>query len=273
MQFRLDLLKKLKNEIIRREKEIYEALYKDLRKPEFEVYASEISIVLGELRLMIKNLRKWAKPQKVRSTIVNFPSRNRIYKQAYGNCLIISPWNYPWHLSFSPLIGAISAGNTVVLKPSEVSSNTSALISEILTSVFDENYVAVIEGDAEIAKELLKLKWDYIFYTGSIPKGKIVAKIAAQTLTLVTLELGGKNPCIIEKSAKLKLSARRIVWGKFLNGGQSCIAPDYLIVHESIKEQLVNLLKKEIHNTYGETIKTSPDLTSVGLQPKSDKVF
>jgi len=263
LKFRKDSLRRLRNEILKREKDIYKALDEDLRKPEFEVYGSEIYIVLEELSLMLKKLKKWSKPKRIRTNLLNFPSNNRIYRQPYGNCLIISPWNYPLHLSFSPLIGAISAGNTVILKPSELSSNTSKLIFEISDSCFEDEHVAVVEGDAEIATMLLKQKWDYIFYTGSVTKGKIVAKMAAESLTPVTLELGGKNPCIVEKTANLNIAARRIVWGKFLNGGQSCVAPDYVIIHESLKESFINLFKIEINKAYGEDVKSSSDLTRI----------
>lgn len=263
LNFRIDSLKKLRNEIISKEKDIYKALHLDLRKPEFEVYGTEISIVLGELKLIIKKLKKWSKPQKVVPVIVNFPSTSKIYKQPYGACLIISPWNYPLHLSFLPLIGAVAAGNTVVLKPSELSANTSRLISEIVEKCFDVRHVSVVEGDAEIAKDLLKRKWNYIFFTGGIAKGKIVARIAAESLTPVTLELGGKNPCIIDETANIQLSAKRIIWGKLLNGGQSCVAPDYLIIHESVKQQFITSFIKEVHKAYGQNIKSSPDLTRI----------
>jgi len=199
----------------------------------------------------------------VRASLLNFPSRARRYPEPYGNVLIISPWNYPFQLALAPLIGAVASGNTVTLKPSEFSTATSQLLQEIIDEAFESSHVKVIQGDATIAKELTSLKWDYIFFTGSPPVGKAIYKAAAKHLTPVTLELGGKNPCVIHKSANLKIAAKRIVWGKFLNAGQTCIAPDYILVHSSIKQELIEYLKVEIINFFGENPNNSPDFPRI----------
>nr|WP_299557493.1 aldehyde dehydrogenase [Seonamhaeicola sp.] len=261
--YRLQLLKALKAEIISREQAIYDALKKDFRKPEFESYLSEFGLVLSELNLVIKNLKKWAKPKRVKASILTYPSKDYIYKEPYGNVLIIGPWNYPFLLTIEPVIMAIAAGNTVVLKPSELTENTSKLVSEIINTVFPKEVATSVQGAVDVATELLAQKWDYIFFTGSVPVGKIVAKAAAKHLTPVTLELGGKSPCIIDDTVDLKLAARRIVWGKFLNGGQTCIAADYLIVKDTIKAPLLDMLKKEITRAYGNDPKASVDFPRI----------
>ena len=263
ISFRLSLLKALKIEILSKEQGIFEALHKDFKKSEFETFVSEFGIVISELNLAIKNLKKWSKPKRIFPSILTFPSTDYIYKEPYGNVLIIAPWNYPFLLAIEPLIMAIAAGNTVVLKPSELTQNTSKLLTEIIKNVFLENTAISIEGGVKIATELLEQKWDHIFFTGSTKVGKIVAKAAAKHLTPVTLELGGKSPCIIDETVNLKLVARRLVWGKLLNAGQTCIAPDYVIVKSSIKEQLIAVLKQEIVRRYGEKPKDSPDFPRI----------
>lgn len=261
--FRLSLLKALKKEILSKEEDIYQALNKDFKKCQFETFVSEFGIVISELNLAIKNIKKWSKPKRIFPSILTFPSTDYIYKEPYGNILIIAPWNYPFLLAIEPLIMAISAGNTVVLKPSELTKNTSRLLTKIIENVFPKNAAISIEGGVEIATKLLEQKWDHIFFTGSTKVGKIVAKAAAKYLTPVTLELGGKSPCIIDETVNLKLVARRLVWGKLLNGGQTCIAPDYVIVKSSIKEQLITVLKQEIIRRYGEKPKDSPDFPRI----------
>jgi aldehyde dehydrogenase (NAD+) len=238
---RIAKLKALKKLIEKREKDIAEALYKDFKKPEFETYATETAIILSELKLIIKKLNKWAKPKKVKSSLLNFPSSDYIYPQPYGNVLVLAPWNYPFQLSVSPAIGALAAGNTVVIKPSEFAPATSQLTKEIFAEVYPEEQAAVVLGGIEASKELLEQKWDYVFFTGSVPVGKIVAKAIAPNLTPATLELGGKNPCIIHKSAKIDLAAKRIVWGKFINAGQTCISPDYILIDKKKKPNLLRL--------------------------------
>ena len=254
---RKELLKNLKKEIKNNEKEIEYALFKDLGKSEGESYLTELHFVYSELNIAIKNIDKWVKRKSVRSSLLNFPSSDYIIAQPYGITLHISPWNYPFQLSIAPLIGAIAAGNTVVLKPSEYSLNTSFLLEKIIDNVFPEDLVKVIQGGPEEATELLNYHWDYIFFTGSLNVGKIVAEKAAKFLTPTTLELGGKNPCIIDETASIKVTAKRIVWGKFINCGQTCIAPDFLIVNEKIKNKLVNEIINEIKHIYGDDAQIS----------------
>ncbi|NVK52752.1 MAG: aldehyde dehydrogenase [Flavobacteriaceae bacterium] len=260
---RKKLLKNLLSELLKREKEIVDALYADFKKSEYESVMTETSIVISELKRTIKKLKVWAKPQAVMPVVLNFPSTSKIYKEPYGNVLVISPWNYPYQLALVPLIGAIAAGNTVVLKPSELTPNTSKITKEILESVFNKELVTVVEGGVETATKLLAQRWDYIFFTGSVNVGKIVATAAAKYLTPVTLELGGKSPCIVDDTANIKLAARRIVWGKFINGGQTCIAPDYLLIHTSVKDRFVNCFKAEITKAYGENPEKSTDFPRI----------
>ena len=256
---RKKLLKNLKKEILSNEDKIFQALNNDLRKSNYETYLTEIGILISEIDLFLSNLKKWAKPKKVKSSLLSFPSSDYIYSEPYGKVLIISPWNYPFQLAVLPLMSAVAAGNTVVLKPSEHAPNTSSLIKEIIENIFDKSHALVVEGAAETASKLLEYRWDYIFFTGSVKIGKIVATAAAKHLTPTTLELGGKNPCIIDDSVDLRLTSRRIVWGKFVNAGQTCIAPDFLIVKRNIKEQLIDHLSKEIERAYGKDPKESED--------------
>lgn len=259
IDYRLSHLKALKVEILANEKAILNGLNKDFKKSEFEGYLSEFGLVISELNLAINSLKKWAKPKRIGASILTFPSKDYIYKEPFGSVLIIAPWNYPFLLAMEPLIMAIAAGNTVVLKPSELTKHTSKVITRIVQNVFPENIATSIEGGIETSTELLAQKWDYIFFTGSTKVGKIVAKAAANYLTPVTLELGGKSPCIIDDSVNLKLVARRLVWGKLLNGGQTCIAPDYVIVKSNIKQELIEALKAEIIKRYGTNPKASED--------------
>jgi aldehyde dehydrogenase (NAD+) len=259
ISYRKEKLKQLLRVVMQYEKEITAALYLDFKKSEFEAVVTETSYVVSELQNTIANLRKWARPKKVFPSLLNFPSSDYILSEPYGKVLIIAPWNYPYQLALCPLIAAVSAGNKVVLKPSELTHNTSKIIAKIVSEVFDTEEVTVVEGDAAVAKELLSQRWDFIFFTGSVPVGKIVAQAAAVHLTPVTLELGGKNPCIIDYDCPIQLTARRIIWGKFLNAGQTCIAPDYLLVHATIKLKLVEALKAEITKAYGKNPEISPD--------------
>ena len=270
--FRKASLRRLLEELVKREKDIAKAMYDDFRKPEFESVMTETGIVINELKLAIRKVNSWSKSRYVLPVLVNFPSTNRIYREPYGTVLIIAPWNYPFQLVFSPLIGAIAAGNTVVIKPSEHSANTSKVVSEIIAAVFNPGHVTVIEGAVAVAARLLRERWDYIFFTGSIAVGKIVAKAAAEHLTPATLELGGKNPCIVDESANIQLAAKRIVWGKFINCGQTCIAPDYVLVHESVQHAFVEECKKEITLTYGENAQLSPDYSRI-INPHNFKVL
>ena len=263
ISYRKQSLIKLLNCVEAHEQEIVKALYDDFKKPAFEAVLSETAYIISELKHTIKNINNWAKPKMVLPSLLNFPSTDYIYKEPYGKVLIIAPWNYPYHLSLCPLIAAVAAGNQVVVKPSELTPNTSKVVAEIIRKTFNKNHVECIEGDAEVAKQLLSLRWDYIFFTGSVAVGKIVAKAAAENLTPVTLELGGKNPCIIDESANLKIAAKRIVWGKFLNAGQTCIAPDYLLVSDKIKPAFIKLLQSEITNAYGQNPEASKDFSRI----------
>lgn len=253
----------LLDEIIKHENEIIEALSFDFKKPPFESIATEISFVISELKHTIKNIEKWSKVDSVLPTLLNFPSTDYIIKEPYGKVLIIAPWNYPFQLALCPTIAAVAAGNQVILKPSELAPKTSGLIVKIIEKTFHYNHVKVIEGGAETTQQLLTERWDYIFFTGSVTVGKIVAKAAAEHLTPLTLELGGKNPCIIDETANLKLAAKRITWGKFINAGQTCIAPDYILIQEDMKSHFVEYLKKEITKSYGKNPKESPDLARI----------
>ena len=263
ISFRKNALRKLQSELFKREADIVQALYNDFKKSEYEAIMTETSIVYSELKMAIKNIEKWNKPKKVLPSILNFPSSAKIYSEPYGTVLIIAPWNYPFQLAISPLIGAIAAGNTIVLKPSELTPHTSTIVREIIEAVFDERHVAVIEGGVSVAQELLTLRWDYIFFTGSVNVGRIVAKAAAEFITPVTLELGGKSPCIVDDSASIKLAAKRIAWGKFINGGQTCIAPDYILIHKSQKDAFVEAIKEEITLAYGDDPEQSSDFPRI----------
>lgn len=261
--YRKEMLIKLLNNVLLHENEIIDALYQDFKKPAFEAVLTETSYVVSELKDTIKNIKKWSKPKAVLPSILNFPSLDFIYKEPYGKVLIIAPWNYPYQLAMCPLISAIAAGNQLVLKPSELTPKTSEVLAKIIALTFRPEHVSVVQGGVDVSKELLAQRWDYIFFTGSVPVGKIVAAAAAVHLTPVTLELGGKNPCIVDETANLKLAAKRIVWGKFINAGQTCIAPDYILVQKDMKEQFIKHLKEEITAAYGLTPKTSPDYSRI----------
>ena len=260
---RKESLKKLLHVITQHEQAIILALYDDFKKPAFEAVLTETNYVISDLKETIKNIDSWAKPKKVMASFLNFPSSDYIYSEPYGNVLILSPWNYPFQLALCPLIAAVAAGNKVTLKPSELTPNTSNIIAKIISETFAVKDVAVITGDATVAANLLSKRWDYIFFTGSVAVGKIVAKAAAENLTPVTLELGGKSPCIVDETANLELSARRIVWGKIINAGQTCVAPDYILVHHKIKVIFVKLLMQEIEKALGTNPEESPDFARI----------
>jgi aldehyde dehydrogenase (NAD+) len=263
IKYRKETLKKLLFNIQKNEDLIVKALFDDFKKPEFEAVLTETNYVISDLKSTIKNIDKWAKPKRVFPSILNFPSTDFIYKEPYGDVLVIAPWNYPFQLALCPLIAAIAAGNKVVLKPSELTSNTSAIIAKIIEKSFHINHVEVIQGGVEVSDKLLAKRWDYIFFTGSVSVGKIVSKAAAEHLTPITLELGGKNPCIIDQTANLKLAAKRIVWGKFINAGQTCIAPDYILIQKNMKINFITFLIDEIIQAYGKKIKDSPDYARI----------
>ncbi len=260
---RKESLKKLLHVITQREPEIIKALYDDFKKPAFEAVLTETNYVISDLKETIKNIDSWAKPKRVFPSFLNFPSSDYVYSEPYGNVLILSPWNYPFQLALCPLVAAVAAGNKVTLKPSELTPNTSNIIAKIISETFPVKDVVVITGDATVAANLLSKRWDYIFFTGSVAVGKVVAKAAAENLTPVTLELGGKSPCIVDETANLELSARRIVWGKFINAGQTCVAPDYILVHHKMKENLVKFLIQEIEKALGTNAEESPDFARI----------
>ncbi|WP_437395452.1 aldehyde dehydrogenase [Flagellimonas lutimaris] len=261
--YRKRYLKKLQQEILDQEDAVCDALYADFKKPKFETLATETQLVLAELKHAIKNVKSWSEQNRVGASLLNFPSKEWIQPEPYGKVLVISPWNYPFMLSMSPLIGALAAGNTAILKPSEFSPNTSKIIAQIIRKVFPPEYVTVVEGGVEASTELLAENWEYIFFTGSTRVGKIVYKKAAEHLTPVTLELSGKNPCIVDETASIPLAAKRIAWGKLINAGQTCIAPDYILVHKRVKKALVDGLKANITQFYGENIEASNDFARI----------
>ena len=261
--YRKAALVRFRESIKNHEQDIIDALTADFKKPAFETVATEISVVIKEINLAIKEIWKWQMPKKVKASLLNFPSSAAVHYEPYGTALIIAPWNYPFQLAVGPMIGAIAAGNTVVLKPSELTPNTANLLEKIITEVFDPAYVNIVQGDKEVAQELLKQRWDYIFFTGSVPVGKIIYKAAAEHLTPVTLELGGKSPCVVDETARIQQTARRIVWGKFVNAGQTCIAPDYILVHSSVKDALLKAIDIEITKAYGADPKISKDFARI----------
>ena len=250
VNFRIRQLKRLKEAIKAHDVLIYDALKKDLNKPVFESYVTELGSVYGEIDYMIKHVKDWAKPKRVPTSLAHFYSKSHIYQEPYGRVLIIAPWNFPIQLSFVPLVGAMAAGNCVVLKPSELAPYTARVIQQIIESVFAREYVAVEQGDGKVSQQLLKEGVDYCFFTGSTQVGKAIMETASQTLTPVTLELGGKSPVIVAKDTNIKHAAQRIVWGKFTNAGQTCIAPDYLLVDEVIRDDLISAIIEVIEEYY-----------------------
>lgn len=251
VDFRLNYLKKLKKVIKLKEKDIFSALYLDLGKSETESYMCEVGLTVDEISYFLKNLKKFSKDKVVKTPITNFHSKSIIKSVPWGNVLVISPWNYPFLLTMEPLVEAIAAGNTVILKPSAYSPATSKIVKEIIEEVFPSDYVAVVTGGREENKTLLSLKFDYIFFTGSQNVGKEVLRKASENLIPTTVELGGKSPCIVDETANINLTAKRLVFGKFLNCGQTCVAPDYVFCHESVKGKLITAIKKEIASQYG----------------------
>lgn len=251
LKFRKQQLKKLDKILTDNSAKMDEALAVDLGMHPYEAMTIDYAPVHAEIRFILQNIDKWVTPEVVPTSLFHFPGSSKIVREPYGNTFIISPWNYPFRLSFMPIATAIAAGNTVVLKPSEVSGASSKLIAEMINHHFDEGFIHVIEGGVELTTEMLKKKWDLVYFTGSPAVGKIVYQAAAQHLTPVILELGGKNPAIIARDANITLAAKRIMWGKLIKTGQTCVAPDYLFVHESVKDKFINALKAEIEKAYG----------------------
>lgn len=263
INFRINNLKRLRQAILENETAIQKALYADLRKSETESYISEIGICLDEIKYTLKHIKSWTKPKTVTTPLPHLPASSKVYSEPLGVVLIISPWNYPLQLLISPLIGAIAAGNCAVLKPSEIAVYTSHVLAEIIPKYFDPSFITVVEGEKEVTQQLLTEKFDHIFFTGSTHVGKIIMSAAAKQLTPVTLELGGKSPCLVDADTHLEYTARRIVWGKFINAGQSCIAPDYLLVDRTIKQELLERIHQCIRDFYGANPSTSLDYARI----------
>lgn len=273
VSYRIQSLKRLSNSIKVHESEIAKAIKEDLGKSENEAYMCEIALCLTEISYMLKHIRTFSRSQKAPSSLVQFPAKCYLKPSPYGTVLIMSPWNYPFLLTMTPLIDALAAGNTAVLKPSSYSPHTSRIIKKIIEECFPDKYVSVILGNRTQNKLLLNEKFDYIFFTGSQTIGKLIMRTAAETLTPVTLELGGKSPCIVDKSANIKLSARRIVFGKFLNCGQTCVAPDYIFCHNSIKDELIEHIKKEIELQFGQNPLANDDYGKIINQKHFDRII
>jgi aldehyde dehydrogenase (NAD+) len=263
LSWRPSQLDALEHLLMEREQDILDALHADLGKPATEAFGSEIGLPLSEIRLTCKKLASWMKPERVRTSLLAMPGRSYIYKEPLGVTLIIAPWNYPFQLIVLPLIGAIAAGNCAVVKPSEISPNVSALIAKWLPKYLDGRAVKVVEGGVPETTALLREKWDHILYTGNGTVGRIVMEAASKHLTPVTLELGGKSPCIVDESADLDMAAKRIVYGKFFNAGQTCVAPDYVLVHDHVHDALVNRMVSTIREFYGDDPKQSPDFARI----------
>ena len=251
INFRKEQLSKLRELIRRNEQLITNALHDDIRKPPFEAFTTEIGPVLEDLKDAIRHIGTWSTPKAVKSPLSIFPARSRVFYDPYGVVLIIAPWNYPFSLMVAPLVGALVAGNVAILKTSPLSPNTSRVMKDLLASIYPEDYVAVVEGHRRVTQALLAEKFDYIFFTGSPTVGQVVYEAVSKNLTPVTLELGGKSPCIVADDADIEVTARRVAWGKFVNAGQTCIAPDYLMVSNRIKRKLFHALIMEIKRFYG----------------------
>ena len=270
--FRVAQLNKLSQLIKEHEQLILDAVYADLRKPAIEAFGSEVLVTLSEIKFVLKHLKTWMKPKKVGTPINLFPSSSYIYTEPLGVVLIVAPWNYPFALTIQPLIGAIAAGNCAILKPSEHTPYTSQAIAKIINDNFDPNFIIAIEGGIETNQALLAERFDHIFFTGGTAIGKIVMEAAAKHLTPVTLELGGKSPCIIDETCDLEITAKRIVWGKFYNAGQTCVAPDYLLVQKNIKPLLIEKLVTHVKAFFGENAQTSPDLARIVNDRQFDRL-
>ena len=269
LPLRKQMLRRLASAMHQYENKLTDALWQDLHKSYEEAYLTEFSIVYAEIRHHMKGMRRWAKAERCASPVAIMPATSKVVKQPLGNTLIIAPWNYPVQLLLNPLVGAISAGCTAMLKPSPYVPNVSRVLSEMIRATFPDEYIAIVEGNREVNKMLLAERWDLIFFTGSPSLGKMVMEAAAKTLTPVILELGGKSPCIIDKDANLAVAAKRIAWGKALNAGQTCIAPDYLMIHEDVKEEFLSLLVKEWENMLGK----DPQQTQHFVRVVNDKAL
>jgi aldehyde dehydrogenase (NAD+) len=263
LSFRMNALKKLRKAILNNEQKILDALKKDLNKSEFESYMTEIGMVLDEIKTFLKHTPTWGKNQKVKTPFAQFAGKSYIINEPYGVVLVMAPWNYPFQLSIAPIIGAIAAGNCIIIKPSEFAPNVSTVIADMIKENFSFNYITVIQGGLDINQILLEQKFDYIFFTGSVNVGKIVMEKAAKFLTPVCLELGGKSPCIVDKTADIPMAAKRIAFGKFINAGQTCVAPDYVFVHSQVKDKFIKYLKKYITSFFGNDPLNNPNYPKI----------
>ncbi len=272
LKFRQAQLKLLAEITEKNDQKILDALKADMQKPAIEAYGSEVLITLAEIKFALKHLKAWTKPQKVPTPLSQFIASSYIYTEPVGVVLIISPWNYPYHLAIAPVIGAIAAGNCAIIKPSEHAPHTSALLAEIIGKYFDPGFLTVVEGEAQSSQALLAEKFDHIFFTGGTEIGKIVMMAAAKQLTPVTLELGGKSPAIIDADCDLDLAAKRMIWGKFYNAGQTCIAPDYLLVQESVKTMVLAKIKHYIQEFYGDNPQKSADYARIINERQFDRL-
>jgi aldehyde dehydrogenase (NAD+) len=272
--FRKEQLKKLKTSILKYEQDLYDSLHRDLKKSPEETWVTETGLVISELNAAIKNLYQWMLPEQVETNLLNLPSTSKILKEPLGVVLIIGPWNYPFQLLINPLIGAIAAGNCVVLKPSEFASATDAVMKKIIEDVFPPEYILYVQGDgATVVPDMMNnFSFDHVFYTGSTTVGKIIYKMAAERLVPVTLELGGKSPCIVESDANIKVAARRIAMTKFSNAGQMCVTPDYVIVHESVKEKFISAIKETVQQFFGDDPEQSDNYGKIINERQFDRI-
>jgi aldehyde dehydrogenase (NAD+) len=272
IDFRIKQLNVLKQALKTNEEAIIAAMYQDLHKSRYETFTTEIGVLYYSIELITGNLKQWAKPRRVPTPVIFFGAQSYIYREPYGTALIIGPFNYPVNLVFEPLIGAISAGNCAVIKPAQMTPNVSKIIAKIIKESFPEDYIRVIEGDREATAALINAPFDYLFFTGSVPTGKTVMQAAARNLVPVTLELGGKSPCIVDETANLDLAAQKIAWSKFSNAGQTCVAPDYVYVHQRVKKQLLDSLKKYIVRFYGNNPKESKDFGRIVNEKHTERL-
>ncbi|WP_432354765.1 aldehyde dehydrogenase [Sporosarcina sp. A2] len=272
VEFRKAMLGRLKEAIQTHEKEIEKALYRDLHKNPFESYVTEIGFVLSSIGHVLKHLDVWVEPEIAKTPLYLQPGKSYVIREPYGSVLVIGPFNYPFQLVMEPIVGAIAAGNCVVAKPSEAAPHTAAIVRKILEDIFPPEYVRVVEGAKEETSALIHAPFDSIFFTGSVEVGKIVMKAASERLTPVTLELGGKSPAIVDQTANLKIAAERIVWGKFSNAGQTCVAPDYVVAHKAIKERLLNEIEKAIQRFYGKDASASSDYGRIVNEKQFDRL-
>jgi len=273
LSFRLEQLRVLRKAVTDNEDANFHALKEDLNKPAFEAYGGESAIVLHEIDHALRHLQCWSKPRRIRTPLTLFPARSSVHPVPFGVALIIGPWNFPVQLMLAPLVGALAAGNCVLLKPSIAASHTSRIITKLISENFDPAFVSILEGGAETAQALLAERFDYIFFTGGVASGKLVMAAAAKHLTPVTLELGGKNACIVDADAPLDITARRIVFGKFFNAGQSCVAVDYLLVDRRIKQALLSRILKYTVEFYGEDASRSPDFCRIVNEHHFDRLL